>query len=55
MGEPRPAMVEDRELCPDDLIDELNGDANYGRITALVKRYRPRGGRWAAALQSGVG
>jgi len=28
------------ELCPDDLLDELNGDANYERITALLKRYR---------------
>jgi hypothetical protein len=25
---------------PDDLLDELNGDANYERITALLKRYR---------------
>jgi hypothetical protein len=28
------------ELCPDDLLEELNGDADYARITALLKRYR---------------
>jgi hypothetical protein len=28
------------ELCPDDLLDELNGKANYETITALLKRYR---------------
>ncbi|GAA3372783.1 hypothetical protein GCM10020367_29600 [Streptomyces sannanensis] len=28
------------ELCPDDLITELNGGADYGKITALLKRYR---------------
>lgn len=28
------------ELCPDDLLTELNGDANYEKITALLKKYR---------------
>ncbi|MEU8132119.1 hypothetical protein [Streptodolium elevatio] len=28
------------ELCPDDLLVELNGAANYARVTALLKRYR---------------
>jgi hypothetical protein len=28
------------ELCPDDLLTELNGAANYEKITALLKRYR---------------
>jgi hypothetical protein len=28
------------ELCPDDLLDELNGEADYQKITALLKRYR---------------
>lgn len=28
------------ELCPDDLLAELNGGADPGRITALMKRYR---------------
>jgi hypothetical protein len=28
------------ELCPDDLLDELNGEANYEKITALLKHYR---------------
>lgn len=28
------------DLCPDDLLDELNGEANYEKITALLKRYR---------------
>lgn len=28
------------ELCPDDLLDELNGAARPERITALLKRYR---------------
>ncbi|GII22495.1 hypothetical protein Pme01_20920 [Planosporangium mesophilum] len=28
------------ELCPDDLLAELNGEANYERITALLRRYR---------------
>jgi len=28
------------ELCPDDLLDELNGAANQEEITALLKRYR---------------
>ncbi|WNO73381.1 hypothetical protein [Streptomyces sp. AM8-1-1] len=28
------------QLCPDDLVAELNGDANHEKITALLKRYR---------------
>jgi hypothetical protein len=28
------------ELCPDDLVAELNGQADQARITALMKRYR---------------
>ena len=28
------------ELCPDDLLDELNGDADYEKITALLRRCR---------------
>jgi hypothetical protein len=28
------------ELCPDDLLAELNGAANYNKITQLLKRYR---------------
>ncbi|MFC9893650.1 hypothetical protein ACFVMC_08145 [Nocardia sp. NPDC127579] len=28
------------ELCPDDLLRELNGAGDYDRITALLKRYR---------------
>lgn len=28
------------ELCPDDLLAELNGQADQARITALLKRYR---------------
>ena len=28
------------ELCPDDLLTELNGKADPARITALLKRYR---------------
>ena len=28
------------ELCPDDLLRELNGDKNYGRITELLRKYR---------------
>jgi hypothetical protein len=28
------------ELCPDDLLAELNGDANYRKITGLLKRAR---------------
>jgi hypothetical protein len=28
------------ELCPDDLLDELNGEANYDKVTALLQRYR---------------
>jgi hypothetical protein len=28
------------EHCPDDLLDELNGDRDPDRLTALMKRYR---------------
>ena len=28
------------ELCPDDLLTELNGAADRARVTALLKRYR---------------
>ncbi|NJC68757.1 hypothetical protein HC031_03300 [Planosporangium thailandense] len=28
------------ELCPDELLDELNGKADYEKITALLKRCR---------------
>jgi hypothetical protein len=28
------------ELCPDELLDELTGDADPAKITALLKRYR---------------
>ncbi len=28
------------QLCPDDLLTELNGDADYDKITDLLKRYR---------------
>lgn len=28
------------ELCPDDLLAELNGGGDPARITALMKRYR---------------
>jgi hypothetical protein len=28
------------EVCPDDLLAELNGEARYDKITALLKRYR---------------
>ena len=28
------------ELCPDDLLDELNSTASQEKITALLKRYR---------------
>ncbi|MEW2436728.1 hypothetical protein AB0952_21665 [Streptomyces caniferus] len=28
------------ELCPDDLLAELNGQGNQARITVLMKRYR---------------
>lgn len=28
------------ELCPDDLLNELNGAKDYEKITALLKRYR---------------
>ncbi|MEN3616218.1 hypothetical protein AAH979_42985 [Plantactinospora sp. ZYX-F-223] len=28
------------ELCPDDLLNELNGAKDYETITALLKQYR---------------
>jgi hypothetical protein len=28
------------EVQPDDLVAELNGNADYARVTALLKRYR---------------
>jgi hypothetical protein len=28
------------ELCPDDLLVELNHGASYDKVTALLKRYR---------------
>jgi hypothetical protein len=28
------------ELCPDELLGELNGAGDYTRITALLRRYR---------------
>ena len=28
------------QLCPYDLLGELNGDADYQKVTALLKRYR---------------
>ena len=28
------------ELCPDDLLTELNGAKNYQKITDMLKRYR---------------
>jgi hypothetical protein len=28
------------DLCPDDLLNELNDDADYQRVTALLKHYR---------------
>ncbi|GAA2375224.1 hypothetical protein Cme02nite_04710 [Catellatospora methionotrophica] len=28
------------EVCPDDLLAELNGNGDYARITELLKRYR---------------
>jgi hypothetical protein len=28
------------ELCPDDLVAELNGAADPQKLTALLKRYR---------------
>jgi hypothetical protein len=30
------------ELCPDELLDELNGDRDYGKITALLRTFRAR-------------
>ena len=30
------------ELCPDELLDELNGARDYGKITALLRTYRAR-------------
>ncbi|TLP66466.1 hypothetical protein [Microbispora triticiradicis] len=28
------------ELCPDDLLNELNGEKNSEKITALLQQYR---------------
>jgi hypothetical protein len=28
------------ELCPDELLDEFNGDRNTEKITALLRKYR---------------
>ncbi len=28
------------ELCPDELLDELNGAADYAKITTLLRRFR---------------
>jgi hypothetical protein len=28
------------ELCPDELLEELNGARDYVRITALLRHYR---------------
>ncbi|MEV5897620.1 hypothetical protein [Nonomuraea fuscirosea] len=28
------------QLCPDDLLDELSGARDPGRLTTLLKRYR---------------
>lgn len=28
------------ELCPDDLLTELNGGADHPKITALLRKYR---------------
>jgi len=28
------------ELCPDDLLTELNGAKHYARVTALITMYR---------------
>lgn len=28
------------ELCPDELLAELNGNADYETVTALLKKYR---------------
>ncbi|MEV4067622.1 hypothetical protein [Nonomuraea dietziae] len=28
------------ELCPDDLLEELNGGRGHDKITALLNRYR---------------
>jgi len=30
------------ELCPDELLAELNGDRDYERITALLRIHRAR-------------
>jgi hypothetical protein len=30
------------ELCPDELLDELNGDRDSGKITALLRTHRSR-------------
>jgi hypothetical protein len=36
--------------CSPALVAELNGDADYGRITTLVKRYRALSDRAAATV-----
>jgi hypothetical protein len=28
------------ELCPDELLDELNGRRDYAKVTALLRKYR---------------
>lgn len=28
------------ELCPDELLNELNNGADYAKVTVLLKRYR---------------
>ncbi|MFF5219353.1 hypothetical protein [Micromonospora sp. NPDC000442] len=28
------------ELCPDELLNELNGARDYAKITALLRKYR---------------
>ncbi|WUI01740.1 hypothetical protein OHR68_07945 [Spirillospora sp. NBC_00431] len=30
------------ELCPDDLVAELNGSRDHAKITALLRHYRAR-------------
>ena len=36
------------ELCPDDLLAELNRDKDYQKITDLLRRYQAQK-RWPAA------
>lgn len=28
------------ELCPDELLDELNGAGDYAKVTVLLRKYR---------------